>query len=70
MQYYLAVIKEKGLRDQDPFDAVVARAGFINVVESSSYEEIVKKASDCLAVRLSLDALFLEKTFISPFCSI
>ncbi len=27
------ILKEKGLRDLDPFDAVIARAGFIDIPE-------------------------------------
>jgi basic amino acid/polyamine antiporter, APA family len=59
-----SILKEKGLRDQDPFDAVVARAGFIDLHESTSYEEVLRRASDYLSKQFSLDTDFLEKRFM------
>ena len=59
-----SIIKEKGLRDQDPFDAVIARAGFIDINESSTYEELLRKASEYLSKQVSIETEVLEKTFM------
>jgi amino acid transporter/mannitol/fructose-specific phosphotransferase system IIA component (Ntr-type) len=58
-----SIIKEKGLRDQDPFDTVVARAGFIDLEGDISYDGILKRASNYLSKHLSLRTDFLEKSF-------
>ncbi len=57
-------LKERGLHDQDPFDAVVARAGFIDIHKDASYDEILRRASDYLSKKLSLERSILEKTFM------
>ena len=59
-----SILKEKGLRDQDPFDAVIARAGFIDLPEDPSFEEIVSRAADYFSKKLALEKNFLEKTFM------
>jgi amino acid transporter/mannitol/fructose-specific phosphotransferase system IIA component (Ntr-type) len=43
------IIKEKGLRDSDPFEDVVARAGFMDADPSSNFELITEAASQELA---------------------
>ena len=59
-----SIIKEKGLRDQDPFDTVVARAGFIDLNDDISYDGILKEASYYLSNQLSIKIEFLEKSFL------
>jgi mannitol/fructose-specific phosphotransferase system IIA component (Ntr-type) len=59
-----SILKEKGLRDQDPFDAVVARAGFIDLPGRPSFEEIVRRAADIFSKKLGLEKNFLEKIFM------
>ena len=59
-----SILKEKGLRDQDPFDAVVASSVFIDTYEKTSFEEIVKKASLSLSKKLHCDAKLLERSFM------
>jgi amino acid transporter/mannitol/fructose-specific phosphotransferase system IIA component (Ntr-type) len=59
-----SILKEKGLRDQDPFDAVVASSVFIDINEKTSFEEIVKKASSSLSKKLHCDAKLLERSFM------
>jgi amino acid transporter/mannitol/fructose-specific phosphotransferase system IIA component (Ntr-type) len=58
------ILKEKGLRDQDPFDGVVARAKFIDLNEDSTYEKILRKASNYLSNKLSISEEILVKTFM------
>ena len=46
------ILKEKGLRQEDPFDEIVARSFVIEVVGEASFEEVVIQASVRLAERL------------------
>jgi len=59
-----SILKEKGLRDQDPFDAVVASAKFIDIHEHISFEEIVKKVSTLLAQDLKVESDLLKRSFL------
>ena len=58
------ILKEKGLRDQDPFDAVVASAGFIDVNDERSFEEIVTLATRRLSDLFKVDMQVLKKGFL------
>jgi APA family basic amino acid/polyamine antiporter len=58
------ILKEKGLRDQDPFDAVVAAAGFIDVREERSFEEIVTLAARRMSDLFKVDMPVLKKGFL------
>ena len=63
------ILKEKGLRAEDPFDEVVVRSSFIEAAKSTSFEKLVRQASSKLA-RLTphetddLEQRFLEGTRI------
>jgi mannitol/fructose-specific phosphotransferase system IIA component (Ntr-type) len=48
------IVKEKGLREEDPFDAVVARARVLDVEDPVSLEEIVDRAARHLSDRLGI----------------
>jgi amino acid transporter/mannitol/fructose-specific phosphotransferase system IIA component (Ntr-type) len=48
------IVKEKGLREEDPFDEVVARARVMDVQEPISLEETVDLAAQHLAARLGI----------------
>lgn len=43
------ILKEKGLRAEDPFDEIVTRAEVIDAGDGVSFEEVVTRASDLLA---------------------
>ena len=43
------IIKEKGLRDNDPFNDLVARAGLIDAAEGATYDQIADEAARYLA---------------------
>ncbi len=58
------ILKEKGLRDQDPFDAVVASAAFIDVQRESTFDEIVSLASERLSQIFKVESRVLKKTFL------
>lgn len=58
-----SILKEKGLREQDPFDAVVASSVFIDLDKGADFPDIVHLASEYLAKRLDQDVTSLEKSF-------
>ncbi len=58
------IMKEKGLRAEDPFDEVVARALVIDRPGDVTYEEIVQDAAARLARMLPLDASRLARGFL------
>jgi amino acid transporter/mannitol/fructose-specific phosphotransferase system IIA component (Ntr-type) len=57
------ILKEKGLRDSDGFDEVVARAGVLDFNGQTDYDEIVRQASDKLARRLPVPSQVLVDGF-------
>lgn len=59
-----SILKEKGLRDQDPFDAVVANSRFIELNEKTSFEEVVSIASRHLSAIVGGEAALFEKSFM------
>ena len=49
------ILREKGLREEDPYEKVIARSTVIDELdEKISYKDIVKKASGILAERIGL----------------
>lgn len=48
------IIKEKGLREDDPFDVIVHRADIVDLEAGQSFDEMVRKAAERLAKRLYL----------------
>ncbi len=58
-----AIVKEKGLRDEDPFDEVVARAAVLEVHEPSPWEELTRLAASVLERRSGVSAEVLEAGF-------
>ncbi|MCP3915761.1 MAG: amino acid permease [bacterium] len=57
------ILKEKGLRDQDPFDEVVLAASVIDVEEVPGFENLIEQASDALVDRLPCDRTTLVRGF-------
>ncbi len=61
------ILREKGLRDEDPYEEVVARSLVIDDLDpGTSYREIIRKASGLLAGRTIID----EADIFQEFCSI
>ena len=58
------IVKEKGLRTEDPFDEVVARALVIDVGGTATFSDVVRRASDLLAERTGAPAERLEGEFL------
>lgn len=58
------ILREKGLREEDPYEKVVARSEVIDEKSKEvSYETIIKRASKKIADRLAVDEEFLFKKF-------
>lgn len=58
------ILKEKGLRANDPFDDIVAKATVVDAQYGDSFEDIVSKASTELASLLPTTADVLSKGFL------
>ena len=63
------IMKEKGLRDEDPFDQIVASSQVMDLRGPANFEQVVRQASERLASRIphtadELAARFLEGTRI------
>lgn len=59
------ILREKGLREEDPYEKVVARAAVIDETNREiSYETIIKRASDKLAERVEMD----KEELFTRFC--
>jgi amino acid transporter/mannitol/fructose-specific phosphotransferase system IIA component (Ntr-type) len=59
-----SILKEKGLREEDPFEEVIAHAAVIDVSGSESFEEVVGRASAALAPRVGSPAEKLGRGFL------
>ena len=59
-----SLLKEKGLREEDPFEEVIARAEAIDAEEGMTFEDVVEQASECLARRLRYPAGNLREGFL------
>lgn len=58
------ILKEKGLREEDPFDLIVARSFVIDLNESTDFDYVVKKASQWLSQFVQHSADELEREFL------
>jgi len=58
------ILKEKGLRDEDPFEEIIMQAVVIDVDERENFEGIVRRASLKLAEHLPCDGKTLEEGFL------
>lgn len=60
------ILREKGVREEDPFDEVVAHASVIDVDDpAGSFEELVRQVSESLSVFLPATTSELEEGFMS-----
>jgi mannitol/fructose-specific phosphotransferase system IIA component (Ntr-type) len=57
------IMKEKGLRAEDPFDVVIARASVIDLEEPTSLKQIIEDAASRLSVRVPATAVRLAGDF-------
>lgn len=58
------IVKEKGLRAEDPFDQVVSRAAVIDLAEPVPFPVVVRRAAELLAQRTGVPAGRLERDFL------
>ena len=61
---FRGIMKEKGLRQQDPFDEIVARCAVIDMREASTFESIVDAAAARFAERLELADTEIAERFM------
>jgi amino acid transporter/mannitol/fructose-specific phosphotransferase system IIA component (Ntr-type) len=60
------ILREKGLREEDPYEAVVSRAAVIDVEETEcSFEQIIRKACSHLALNVGVEEAHLYQAFTS-----
>lgn len=58
------ILKEKGLRDEAPFESLVTRADVVDLDAAASYEDLIARTSILLAERLGLTAERLQRGFL------
>jgi len=58
------IMKEKGVREEDPFDEVVARAQVMEFSQKYLFEEITHDVAQALAISLRIPAKDLEQGFL------
>ena len=58
------ILKEKGLRQEDPFDEIIARSHVLDVSGASSFEDVVDQAASWLAHRLPITAHAITRKFL------
>jgi amino acid transporter/mannitol/fructose-specific phosphotransferase system IIA component (Ntr-type) len=59
-----SILKEKGPRDQDAFEEVIAQADVLEVPDATAFEDLVRDASRRLGERLHCAADALERGFL------
>ncbi|MFQ5866026.1 MAG: amino acid permease [bacterium] len=57
------ILQEKGLREEDPFDVVIARASLIDLSQEVTFEEVVHHAAVQLSQRLPASIELLTESF-------
>lgn len=58
-------IKDKGLRPEDPFDAVVARSYVIDLTKEMAFEDIAEKAANLLSERVPTTSEDIKSHFLA-----
>jgi len=58
------ILKEKGLRDEDPFDEIIARAAILDFDRDVRFEKVVERAAALLAERVHCAASHLAEGFL------
>lgn len=57
------ILKEKGARDSDPFDTIVARAVVIDIEDDPTMPEIIDRVAQALAPRINIPAEQINQEF-------
>ena len=58
------IMKEKGLRQEDPFDELVARSHVIDCVVETTYEDVVERSAIWLSSRTHLEKADIKKKIL------
>jgi len=58
------ILKEKGLREHDPFDEIIAKSRVVDAPHGAKFEDIVTLASDELSAILPTTAAYLSDSFL------
>lgn len=58
------IIKEKGLREKDPYDDIVERAEVLDLVSEKSFEDIIGRAAESIGRRIGMDAQNIAERLI------
>jgi mannitol/fructose-specific phosphotransferase system IIA component (Ntr-type) len=58
------ILKDKGLRDSDPFDEIVTRSNVIDLNEKAEFEDVVKTASGWISQFVQHTAEQIQKQFL------
>ncbi len=58
------ILKEKGLRDEDPFDVVIAHSHLIDITTPVNFGQVVRRAATYLSKRLSVPKHVLIDGFL------
>lgn len=59
-----SILREKGLREEDPYEKVVARSNVIDEKSDLNYHTLINQASEALSARLLMDSEELAQLFI------
>jgi amino acid transporter/mannitol/fructose-specific phosphotransferase system IIA component (Ntr-type) len=59
------ILKEKGLRETDPFDEIVTRSYVLDYDELENFENIAKKASEWISQFVTFSPTEIEKQFLN-----
>jgi len=58
------ILKEKGLRDHDPFDDIIAQSQVIDLNKKLRFDEVISIASKMLSEKISYPAKTIEENFM------
>lgn len=62
---FMTILKEKGLRQGDPFDETVIRARIIEIERKISFEELIDKVSGIFSTEMHVRRELLKKEFMT-----
>ncbi|MAO65791.1 MAG: amino acid transporter [Balneola sp.] len=59
------ILREKGLRQEDPYEELVSRADVLEFDSETDYDTIFRESAECLAEKLSLSVEELRELFMT-----
>ena len=62
---FRGIMKEKGLRIDDPFDEVISRAQVIEIADGQEFEDVIAAAAELLSSRVSVPAKDITQRILS-----